>query len=151
MNEFIMISERTIGAKEVYTVDARELHKFLGSKSKFANWIEYRTKRSLFTEGTDFIIKKNYRYSPPLKKYHLNIAMTQWICAKERGIKKFQFVRYFSEHEGQRLARDRTMLEEQRLDQIEQKKIRTRNTAYKIRKLAQLIKPFCASIGSTGL
>jgi len=41
--------------KGIETVNARDLHGFLGSKQEFTNWIKNRIKKYEFVEGVDYI------------------------------------------------------------------------------------------------
>lgn len=45
-------------AQEGFTVSARQLHKALGSKRQFTNWIEYRFSQLKAVEGVDYLINK---------------------------------------------------------------------------------------------
>ena len=60
MNELIKIKRRNIGDGEIPTVNARELHGFLGSKRQFSNWIIYQINAFRFIEGVDFIKLNNF-------------------------------------------------------------------------------------------
>ena len=49
------VTERPIGEASVPTVDARELHAFLGVGRDFTNWIKDRLATYGFAEGVDFV------------------------------------------------------------------------------------------------
>ena len=51
----INVTNRTIGKHTVQTVNARELHEFLETRSKFAEWINRRINEYKFLENQDFI------------------------------------------------------------------------------------------------
>ena len=54
MTEIIALSAATIGGEEIQTVNARDLHAFLGVKTEFKDWIARRIKDFGFVENTDF-------------------------------------------------------------------------------------------------
>ena len=56
MNELIQVAERQIGDGAIQTVNARDLHAFLGSKRQFADWISERIQKYGFVENQDFAI-----------------------------------------------------------------------------------------------
>ena len=50
----------TTNEKQQQVVDARELHKFLGSKQEFAHWIKAKVVNNpFFTEGEDYVLLDN--------------------------------------------------------------------------------------------
>ena len=55
MNELIKLQPQTINGNAVETVSARELHVFLESRRKFANWIKSRIADFGFIDGQDFL------------------------------------------------------------------------------------------------
>ena len=54
MNEIIALSAANIGGEQIQTVNARDLHAFLGVKTEFKDWIARRIKDFGFVENTDF-------------------------------------------------------------------------------------------------
>ena len=56
MNELIPLHPQTINGNAVETVNARELHTFVGSKQEFSNWIKNRVEKYGFVENVDFLI-----------------------------------------------------------------------------------------------
>ena len=54
MNEIIALSAANIGGEQIPTVNARDLHAFLGVKTEFKDWIARRIKDFGFVENTDF-------------------------------------------------------------------------------------------------
>jgi phage anti-repressor protein len=56
MNELIQISNRKIGDNFVNSVSARELHKALGVKKDFTNWIKAQITRGMFDKDIDFMV-----------------------------------------------------------------------------------------------
>jgi anti-repressor protein len=56
MQELVKIENKVIGDGKIQTVSARELHKFLGVKKDFSDWIKTQLKRGRFLEGRDFVV-----------------------------------------------------------------------------------------------
>jgi phage anti-repressor protein len=56
MNELIQISNRKIGDNFVNSVSARELHKALGVKKQFSEWIKAQIERGMFDKDIDFMV-----------------------------------------------------------------------------------------------
>jgi anti-repressor protein len=50
----VPVSEGEIGGTSVRTVNARDLHAWLGVKSEFRNWIKNRITQFSFEQGVDF-------------------------------------------------------------------------------------------------
>ena len=55
MNELISLTQSSINGELVQTVNARELHAFLESRRKFANWIKSRIADFGFIDDQDFL------------------------------------------------------------------------------------------------
>ncbi len=55
MQEIIKISQTIIGNDEANSVNARDIHTYLGVKTVFANWIDRAIKKYDFKENIDFI------------------------------------------------------------------------------------------------
>ncbi len=60
LENLLKITRQEIGGARVVkhnltdTVDARELHKGLESKTRFNDWISYRLRRTLFASDVDY-------------------------------------------------------------------------------------------------
>lgn len=78
-------------------VNARDLHEFLESKWKFADWIQGRIKEYGFQDGCDFFWES--RKSPgrgrPTKEYWLTVGMSKELCMVESNECGQQARRYF--------------------------------------------------------
>lgn len=84
------------------TVNARDLHAFLGSRQNFADWIKGRIKDYGFAVGQDFIIILGKSTGGrPSKEYHLTIDMAKELSMVERNKRGRQARRYFIECERQ--------------------------------------------------
>ena len=94
------ITKGSIGSKLIETVDARELHAFLGSGKDFSNWIKSRIEKFSFVEGVDYISSSIKRFvvnnqglgasSSDLisganrRDYHVSINITKELSMVER-------------------------------------------------------------------
>jgi len=61
MNDLINIQKDKNGQN---IVSARELHQFLESNQKFADWIKNRIEKYELTENQDFVVFHNFRKNP---------------------------------------------------------------------------------------
>jgi anti-repressor protein len=94
--EFITISKETGGTVEVQTVDACELHKILGIKTLFRNWIARRIEEYEFVVNTDFCSFLSESYGGrPSHECHLPIDMAKELSMVERNEKGQQARQYF--------------------------------------------------------
>ncbi len=98
-NEIVKIVENN-GKK---TVDARELHQFLGSKRQFGNWIKQRIEQYDFVENQDFEVYnkfvKNSEGGRPTIEYALSIEMAKELSMIENNEQGRVARRYFIECE----------------------------------------------------
>lgn len=101
--QLIKIEPGTIGNESRDTVNARELHAFLGVGKEFANWIKDRIEAFDFTENQDFVViagsGKNPSGGRPTKDYHLTLDMAKELSMVERNEKGKQARQYFIECE----------------------------------------------------
>ena len=113
--ELIKISNE--GGKQ--TVNARELHKFLGSKQDFSTWIKKRIRDYDFIEGQDFVTNDKKVERQILKEYHISLDMAKELSMVERNDKGKEARRYFisCEKKSQAIITDPFIL--LRLNQIE--------------------------------
>ena len=102
MNELIKI----IDHKGKRVVDARELHKFLGSKRQFGNWINQRIEEYGFVDGQDYVsfnkIVKRETGASTRKEYALTTDTAKEVSMLENNEKGKIARRYFIEAEKQR-------------------------------------------------
>ena len=98
--ELIKISQTEKGQKVVF---ARELHEFLKSKQRFADWIKKRIKEYGFIENEDFKVIHNFMKNPnggrPLNEYVISLNMAKELAMVEKNEKGKQARRYFIEVE----------------------------------------------------
>lgn len=91
----IAVSESTINEELVQTVNARELHEFLQSKQRFADWIKARIEKYEFTQDVDFITIHSSMTSPPTIEYHVSLDMGKELAMVERTTKGKEVRKYF--------------------------------------------------------
>ena len=108
MNIAIAVSPKRIGTESIQTINARELHAFLGVGKDFSNWIKDRIRKYGFTENQDFVSVEHLS-SPNLAssksraqktiEYHLTLDMAKEISMLENNDKGHEARRYFIECE----------------------------------------------------
>lgn len=65
LQNLIPICLNNIGGERVLTANLRDLHAWLGVKTKFPMWVKRRIKEYAFTEGFDFTIIPNFGKKSP--------------------------------------------------------------------------------------
>lgn len=102
MNELIKIEQTNAGGLGIQTVDARELHAFLGVGRKFNAWIIGRIAEYGFAENVDFA-KVRSQTGPNFKRleveYFLSLDMAKELAMVERSAKGREARQYFIEVE----------------------------------------------------
>ena len=83
--------------QEKKTVDARELHAFLGAATQFSVWAKRRIEEYGFVSGQDYWVLKNDVNE--FKDFQLSIDMAKELCMVERTEKGRQARKYFIEVE----------------------------------------------------
>ena len=103
MNELIIIRPTLINGAEVNSVNARDLHAVLESKTDFSNWIKRRLEETDAVENVDFIVftknGENSNGGRPQVEYILTTDIAKEIAMMERNEKGKQVRRYFIEVE----------------------------------------------------
>ena len=103
MNELIKLNQTKINDETVQTVNARELHAFLGNGDMFANWIKNRIEKYGFVENQDFVcVTENpvkIQKGRPSKEYQISLDMAKELAMVERNDKGKQARQYFIECE----------------------------------------------------
>ena len=99
-NSIVPIYENKRGEK---VINARELHKALGNKRQFANWIKQRIEQYKFIEKLDFIKHNNFVIVGNLKRpqidYYITIDMAKELCMVENNEIGRKIRKYFIEVE----------------------------------------------------
>lgn len=105
MNELVKVAERQIGDGTIQTVNARDLHAFLGVGKDFSTWVNDRIQQYGFVENQDFTtapqnggaVYKGGGHNR--KEYHLSLDMAKELAMVERNDKGKQARQYFIECE----------------------------------------------------
>nr|WP_246748131.1 phage antirepressor KilAC domain-containing protein [Methylobacterium sp. SD274] len=92
---FPVVSEANIGAERVQTVDARELHRFLGIGAAFKDWISRRIAEYAFSEGADFCSFLSESGGRPAKEYAISLDMAKQLGMVERNDQGRRVRQYF--------------------------------------------------------
>lgn len=99
MQALIPLTTQHIGDDAIQTVNARELHAFLGSKRQFADWISYRIQKYGFVENQDFARFSRKCENPQggrtAKEFVLTLDMAKELCMVENSTKGREARRYF--------------------------------------------------------
>ena len=143
MNELIKVESRQINDHEIQTVNARELHAFLGVGKDFSNWIKDRIEQYEFIENQDFVvfakIGENPKGGRPAKEYFITLSMAKELAMVERNEKGKQARRYFIECERRLKARE---TKEKRPVEIPTFEQLTRNPPRLMREMYKTLKLF---------
>ena len=103
MNELIPLHSQTINTNAIETVNARELHAFLGVNTKFSDWIKSRINEYDFVENQDFVSFSENSEKPnggrPTVEYYTTLKMAKELSMVERNEKGKQARKYFIECE----------------------------------------------------
>jgi anti-repressor protein len=103
MNQLIAISNQEISGEGKQTVNARDLHSFLGVKKDFSDWIKKQISRARLTEGRDFIVLpqkgENLSGGRPSMDYHFTLEAGKHIAMLSNTDKGFDVRDYFIECE----------------------------------------------------
>jgi anti-repressor protein len=92
-----------VGTEVIQTVNARELHGFLGNGKMFAHWIKDRIEKYGFTDGVDYtttlLPKRANTPGRPGTDYHVSIDMAKELAMVERNDQGRKARQYFIECE----------------------------------------------------
>lgn len=102
MGELIKVESRLIGGQAgASTVNARELHGFLGVGTRFNDWISARISLYGFQENQDFVTctENPVKVGRPSKDYHITLDMAKELAMVERNERGKQARQYFIECE----------------------------------------------------
>lgn len=108
--QLIPVTDRLIGSHQVQTVNARELHEFLGNKRQFSDWVKQRIGEYKFIENQDFVIvsqncetitKDGQRRVTVRNDYFVSLNMAKELAMVERTDKGREARQYFIDCERQ--------------------------------------------------
>jgi len=109
MQSLIEIKVTTIGAEEVNSVNARDIHNYLGVKTKFADWIQRAIKKYDFVEGEDYLVLKNEKQVNNQirvsKEYIVTLDMAKELSMLENNKKGKETRKYFIQMEKEAVAK----------------------------------------------
>lgn len=108
MKQLIAIETQQIGEGNIQTVNARDLHEFLGVVKDFSNWMKAQVKRARLVDGIDFVkvTQKGElsRTGQSIIEYHLTLEAGKNISMMSRTDKGDEVRAYFRECEKIALA-----------------------------------------------
>jgi len=98
MNYLITLHTKPVGT-EINSVNARELHNFLGARKVYANWIKDRIAKYGFVENQDYIIVQTKRAgnNATLKEYYITLDMAKELSMVENNEKGREARQWFIE------------------------------------------------------
>lgn len=103
MKELIVIGREKVGEGSIQTINARDLHEFLGAKKMFAHWIKDRIEKYGFVENQDYVclpvLASEGRGGQNRIDYHLSLDMAKELSMVERNAKGKEARAYFIECE----------------------------------------------------
>ncbi|MDQ7067765.1 MAG: antA/AntB antirepressor family protein [Sulfurimonas sp.] len=108
MKHLIKVTPHEIGSEERNSVDAREIHKYLGVKTRFDTWIERAVKKYDFLENVDYIVVLKNEHNPKggrkAKDYIVTLDMAKELSMLENNAKGKETRKYFISMEKKHLA-----------------------------------------------
>jgi phage anti-repressor protein len=104
MSDLILVNEEFFGGRQIQTVNARDLHAYLGIGRDFNTWIKSRIEQYGFEEDVDFVVfspvsGKTPSVGRPTVEYHISLDMGKELAMVERNDKGREVRRYFIECE----------------------------------------------------
>lgn len=103
--EIIPLDMGAIGGKPAMVTDARNLHKFLGSKDRFTDWIKRRIEQYGFIENVDYqTFSESTEKGRPRTEYRISSDMAKELSMVERTERGKEARQYFIDCE-ERLRR----------------------------------------------
>ena len=104
MGEMVKVQQEKIGAEVIQTVNARELHEFLGAQSRYNDWFRARVEKYGFVEGVDFIAITEGKVTAQGNRtefvnHHVSLDMAKELSMVENNEKGRMARRYFIECE----------------------------------------------------
>lgn len=102
--ELIKLNEQNINDQMIKTVNARDLHEFLGSKRKFSDWVKAKIDRLRLRENTDYVtVSQNCEIArggyQTVIDYFVTLDVAKHIAMMENTDRGFEVRDYFIECE----------------------------------------------------
>ena len=111
-NELVKVDDRLIGGTVVQSVNARDLHAFLGVGRDFSTWLKSRVDEFGFEENADYVCSpvrgSKRRGASNRVEFFISIDMAKELSMVERNVKGKEVRRYF-------IACERRALDAERL------------------------------------
>jgi anti-repressor protein len=85
MNDLIQITKTQIGAENVNSVNARNIHIYLEVKTAFSNWIKRAIDKYDFIENEDYAVAKNGIGNNAFIDYIVSMDMAKELCMVENN------------------------------------------------------------------
>lgn len=98
VNTVVNVANNLVGDDVIQTVNARELHMFLGVGKDFSTWIKDRIEAYDFTENQDYVLtltKIGERRNVVQKDYFVSLDMAKELSMVDRGEKGKEVRKYF--------------------------------------------------------
>ena len=97
MTQIIPFEQRLVGDSNIETVDARDLHTFLGIGKDYSNWIKAQIKRAHLVENRDVVLfaQKGEYGNRPTKEYFLTFEAAKHIGMMSGSAKGYEVREYF--------------------------------------------------------
>lgn len=114
--QFVAVFNGDINQSPELLCNARELHQFLGVKSRFNDWIKSRINEYGFVKNQDFIfvtknsVAKNGRGGHNKTDYHITLDMAKELAMVEKNAKGRAVRRYFIDCEKRAMAQNHDLL-----------------------------------------
>ena len=102
MDELIKIEKSNVGGDLIETVNARELHGFLGVGRDYTSWIKGRIEKYGFVENQDYVLtftRTGERQNVVMTEYHISLDMAKELAMVENNEQGRKARRYFIECE----------------------------------------------------
>ena len=83
--------------ENVNSVNAKDLHEFMGIKSKYSDWIKNRIRKFSFVENEDYVIvqTKKQGNNATIKEYYITLDMAKELSMVENNPKGREARQYF--------------------------------------------------------
>lgn len=99
MKDLITIETNSINGEPIKTVNARDLHAFLGVGKRFTTWLQDKIEQYGFVENQDYIvfpkIGRNIQGGRPSVEYAITLDMAKELSMVERNAKGKEARQYF--------------------------------------------------------
>lgn len=97
--EIVAVTKTEINGENVNSVNARDIHKYLQVKTKFADWVKRAIEKYGFEENKDFVVLKSGNGTNAFIDYIVTMDMSKELCMIENNPKGKETRKYFIEKE----------------------------------------------------